>query len=284
MILDQNTRILIVGLGLMGGSYAEVLSQKGFEVGALERKKESLDYALEKGTIRHGRTDVDPDYIAGFDLVIFALYPHAFIEWIKTNQQYLKKGALLTDVTGVKGGVIDQVEVILRRDVSFIGAHPMAGRESSGVRNADGKIFKNANYIVTPTEKSKPEDIAVCEELGRILGFKTVTRLAPEEHDAMIGFLSQLTHCIAICLMDCQDVTHMARYTGDSFRDLTRIAKINAEMWSELFLMNKPALLKQMELFEASFRELKEYIQKEDAAKIQEMMRLSTKRREFFDR
>ena len=284
MKLDKNTQILIVGLGLMGGSYAEALSRAGFSVCALEKQQSSLDYALAKGLIQSGRTEADPDYIGRFDLVIFALYPHIFLSWIAENQKFLKSGALLTDVTGVKEGVIDRVEEMLRPDLSFIGAHPMAGRESSGVEKADCSIFRDANYIVTPTAKSRPQDIAVCEELGRLLGFRTVTRLTPAEHDEMIAFLSQLTHCIAVCLMDCKDVTHMAHYTGDSFRDLTRIAKINAPMWSELFLMNKAALLQQMTLFEETFRELKESIEKDDAQKIQEMMRLSTKRREFFDR
>lgn len=283
MNFDKDTKILIVGLGLIGGSYAQGLSEAGFEVGAIDRKQTSIDFALEHGFIKHGRTDADPDYIKDFDLLVFALYPHIFINWIKENQQYIKSGALLTDVTGVKSGLAEEIQSVLRPDLEFIGAHPMAGREVSGVENADSKIFVGANYIVTPTEKNSKEAIGVCKRLGKVLGFKMISELTPEKHDEMIGFLSQMTHCIAISLMICKDAAEMAEYTGDSFRDLTRIAKINDEMWSELFLINKKELVAQMELFEKHFEKLKKSIEDGDRETMREMMRLSTARRKFFD-
>lgn len=283
MNFDKDTKILIVGLGLIGGSYAQGLSEAGFEVGAIDRKQTSIDFALEHGFIKHGRTDADPDYIKDFDLLVFALYPHIFINWIKENQQYIKSGALLTDVTGVKSGLAEEIQSVLRPDLEFIGAHPMAGREVSGVENADSKIFGGANYIVTPTEKNSKEAIGVCKRLGKVLGFKMISELTPEKHDEMIGFLSQMTHCIAISLMVCKDAAEMAEYTGDSFRDLTRIAKINDEMWSELFLINKKELVAQMELFEKHFEKLKKSIEDGDRETMREMMRLSTARRKFFD-
>lgn len=283
MNFDKDTKILIVGLGLIGGSYAQGLSEAGFEVGAIDRKQTSIDFALEHGFIKHGRTDADPDYIKDFDLLVFALYPHIFINWIKENQQYIKSGALLTDVTGVKSGLAEEIQSVLRPDLEFIGAHPMAGREVSGVENADSKIFVGANYIVTPTEKNSKEAIGVCKRLGKVLGFKMISELTPEKHDEMIGFLSQMTHCIAISLMVCKDAAEMAEYTGDSFRDLTRIAKINDEMWSELFLINKKELVAQMELFEKHFEKLKKSIEDGDRETMIEMMRLSTARRKFFD-
>ena len=283
MNFDKDTKILIVGLGLIGGSYAQGLSEAGFEVGAIDRKQTSIDFALEHGFIKHGRTGADPDYIKDFDLLVFALYPHIFINWIKENQQYIKSGALLTDVTGVKSVLAEEIQSVLRPDLEFIGAHPMAGREVSGVENADSKIFVGANYIVTPTEKNSKEAIGVCKRLGKVLGFKMISELTPEKHDEMIGFLSQMTHCIAISLMVCKDAAEMAEYTGDSFRDLTRIAKINDEMWSELFLINKKELVAQMELFEKHFEKLKKSIEDGDRETMREMMRLSTARRKFFD-
>ena len=283
MNFDKDTKILIVGLGLIGGSYAQGLSEAGFEVGAIDRKQTSIDFALEHGFIKHGRTDADPDYIKDFDLLVFALYPHIFINWIKENQQYIKSGALLTDVTGVKSGLAEEIQSVLRPDLEFIGAHPMAGREVSGVENADSKIFVGANYIVTPTEKNSKEAIGVCKRIGKVLGFKMISELTREKHDEMIGFLSQMTHCIAISLMVCKDAAEMAEYTGDSFRDLTRIAKINDEMWSELFLINKKELVAQMELFEKHFEKLKKSIEDGDRETMREMMRLSTARRKFFD-
>lgn len=160
----------------------------------------------------------------------------------------------------------------------------MAGREVYGVENATDEIFKDANYIVTPTENNSPQAIKVCEQLGHILGFASVSRLSPEEHDDMIGFLSQLTHCIAISLMTCNDSPHLEYYTGDSFRDLTRIAKINDAMWSELFLLNKENLLKHMENFEVEFSKLKQALQNDDTATIRKIMRKSTERRSKFDK
>ena len=218
------------------------------------------------------------------DLVIFALYPHVFVEWIEQHQGLLKSGALLTDVTGVKGNIVYKIQDMLRPDVEFIAAHPMAGREVSGVENSTDKMFVGANYIVTPTEKNTPEAIRTCMELGRLLGFSRVTTLSPEEHDEMIGFLSQLTHCIAITLMTCNDKKDMEKFTGDSFRDLTRIARINDLMWSELFVENKEALLNQMNLFMDKFMELKEMLETENIDGMRKMMRHSTERRALFDK
>lgn len=284
MKLNKDMKILIVGLGLIGGSYAEALSKKGYEVGAIDQKQEAIDFALRKGYIASGKTSVDKDYVGKFDIVVFAIYLHAFVEWIEKYQNCLKSGAIVTDVTGVKGGVVCDVQNALRKDVEFIAAHPMAGRECSGVENAKAEIFEGANYIVVPTEKNTQEAIELCKDLGRELGFKHISELSVKQHDEMVGFLSHLTHCIAVSLMVCKESGHLADYTGDSFRDLTRIAKINDEMWSELFLLNKDEIVEQMNLFEQHFGKLKECIQNDDREGIREMMRLSTKRRKVFDK
>lgn len=284
MIVDVSKKILIVGLGLLGGSYAKVLKRFGFHISAITKEQSSIDYAIKENIIDEGSTQIDKKIIGESDLVIFALYPHTFVEWIEQNQQFLKSGALITDVTGVKGNIVYKIQDILRSDVEFIAAHPMAGREVSGVENSTDKLFIGANYIVTPTNKNTQEAIQTCMELGRLLGFSNVTTLSPEEHDEMIGFLSQLTHCIAISLMTCNDKENMEKFTGDSFRDLTRIARINDLMWSELFIANKDALLKQMNLFIDKFTELKTMIEQEDIPKMRKMMQHSTARRALFDK
>jgi prephenate dehydrogenase len=246
---NADTKILIVGLGLLGGSYARALKKKGYTVYAIDQNEDSIDYALERNIIDYGSTVVEENFIKEAVITVFALYPHVFLDWIRENGEKFPDGAYLTDVTGVKGQIVDTVQALLREDVEFIAAHPMAGRERSGVHFSDDEIFKGANYIVTPTERNTEEGIEACRELGRILGFRTVSELSCEEHDRMIAFLSQLTHCIAITLMTCNDKEHMEKFTGDSFRDLTRIARINDLMWSELFVANKAALLEQMDLF-----------------------------------
>lgn len=283
-MLDPDSRILIVGLGLIGGSYAEGLTKAGFEVGAVTRSQESIDFALSKGFISSGTTEVTREYVSRFDIIVFALYPHVFLSWIENFQDYIKPGALLTDVTGVKRSVVYKVQEMLRDDLEFVGAHPMAGRELYGVKNADCSVFKGANYIVTPTEANTEGAVATCEDLGRALGFGCISRLSPEEHDEMIGFLSQLTHCIAVALMNSKESRHLAEFTGDSFRDLTRIARINDGMWSELFLLNRDELLSQMDLFIGKFGELRDALADGDVEKMREMMKISTERRSFFDK
>ena len=284
MIVDVSKKILIVGLGLLGGSYAKVLKRFGFHISAITKEQSSIDYAIREGIIDVGSIEVDEQIIGEADLVIFALYPHVFVEWIEKNQMLLKSGALITDVTGVKRSIVYKIQDMLRPDVEFIAAHPMAGREVSGVENSTDKMFVGANYIVTPTEKNTPEAIETCIELGKLLGFSNVTTLSPEEHDEMIGFLSQLTHCIAITLMTCNDKDNMEKFTGDSFRDLTRIARINDLMWSELFVANKDVLLEQMNMFIDKFNCLKSMLENDDVDGMRQMMRHSTERRALFDK
>lgn len=281
-ITKQN--ILIVGLGLMGGSYAKGLKRIGYKISAIDANSESIAYAIENGIIDEGSAEINPELIKKADVIIFALYPHVFIEWIKENQKYFKSGIKITDVTGVKGSVVYKIQELLRDDVEFIPAHPMAGREVYGVQNSDEKIFQNANYIVTPTSRNTEEAIQWCKDLGHLLGFRKVSVLSPEEHDEMIGFVSQLTHVIAVALMDCNNNSHIVDYTGDSFRDLTRIANINENMWSELFFMNKEPLLEQMNTFIDEMQTLKEMIKTNDRDGLCEKMRLSTKRRALFNK
>lgn len=284
MIVDVSKKILIVGLGLLGGSYAKALKRFGFHISAVTLEQSSINYAIREGIIDEGSTELDARMIGEADLVIFALYPHVFVDWIEKNQGMLKSGALITDVTGVKRSIVYRIQAMLRSDVEFVAAHPMAGREVSGVENSTDRMFVGANYIVTPTEKNTPEVIETVIELGRLLGFSNVTTLSPEEHDEMIGFLSQLTHCIAITLMTCNDKENMEKFTGDSFRDLTRIACINDLMWSELFVANKDLLLEQMNLFIDKFNDLKGMLEAEDIDGMRAMMRHSTERRALFDK
>ncbi len=276
--------VLIVGLGLMGGSYARALKRLGFHVAALDRDREAIAYALEEHIIHEGSAEEDGGLIRKADAIIFALYPGIFPDWVREHQHLFRSGAKITDVTGVKSCIVYRIQELLREDVEFIAAHPMAGRELSGVQNSDDRIFRDANYIIVPTEKNTAEGIEWCGMLGRLLGCGRISVLSPEEHDDMIGFVSQLTHCIAVSLMTCSDNTHLADYTGDSFRDLTRIARINDRMWSELFMMNRGPLLKQMDLFLHELQGFRDMLEKGDTEGMRAKMRLSTERRAMFDK
>ncbi len=281
----EKKKILIVGLGLMGGSYAKALKRLGFHVMALDRNEDAIAYALRERIIKEGSAGTEDDrLIREADAVISCLYPAIFPDWVKEHQHLFKPGLMMTDVTGVKSCIVYQIQEILREDAEFIAAHPMAGRERSGVEYSDDRIFRDANYIVVPTEKNTAEGIRWCGRLGQILGCGKITVLSPEEHDEMIAFVSQLTHCIAVSLMTCSDNTHLVDYTGDSFRDLTRIARINDRMWSELFMMNREPLLRQMDTFLKELTDFREMLAKGDTEGMRAKMRLSTERRALFDK
>ncbi len=284
MKITKDTNILIIGLGVIGGSYAKALKDKGYRVSCITKEDSDIRYALRENMIDYGTSEVEEELIASSELIIFALYPTVFVEWIEKYQHLFTKGCLITDVTGVKSQIVYSVQNILRPDVEYIPAHPMAGRERSGVEFADPKVFEGANYIVTPTEKNTREAVRACKQLGEILGFARISELSPERHDEMIAFLSQLTHCIAVVLMNCNDSEGLEKYTGDSFRDLTRIAKINDRMWSELFLMNRDALLSEMDKFIAEFTEFRDYLANDDGKRMREKMRSSSARRSLFDK
>ena len=282
-IINKNIKFLIVGLGLIGGSYAKALRKKGFYVSAINDTRSAIDYAISENIIDEGYDYVEPKAVESADIIIFSLYPKVFVQWVKNYSHLFKKGTIITDVTGVKTCIVDEVQALLGDGVEFIAAHPMAGREVYGVENSDDKIFEGANYIVVPTKKNTPAAIELCKDLGKVLGFGRISELSPKDHDEMIGFVSQLTHCIAVSLMTCSDNEHLVSYTGDSFRDLTRIARINENMWSELFLLNKDALLRQIDTFMAECSSLREMIADGDVESLKEKMRLSTKRRALFD-
>lgn len=284
MKLDKNTKILIVGLGLLGGTYAKALTKKGFSVSAITKDEKDVSYALDNGLISYGTTEVSDELIKDSELIVFALYPKTFVSWIKEYGDKIKPGTLVTDVTGVKGKVVKKVQNMLPTGVEFIAAHPMAGRELSGVEHADETIFEGANYIVVPTEKNSEEAISICKKLGEILGFATISELSVDEHDEMIAYLSQLTHCIAVSLMCSSENPYIGKYTGDSFRDLTRIAKINEDMWTELFMMNKEKLLHEMNMFIMQIMKMEDMLTTGNVEDMKAMMRYAKNKRISFDK
>lgn len=279
----MNKKILIIGLGLIGGSYAKGLMKKNYEVYGVARRREVIEYAKQNNFIIDGTIDLNKEYISDFDRIIFGLYPKALIEFVDKYKNDFKPETIITDVTGVKGAIVDIVQNELDGKAEFIPAHPMAGKEKLGIENADYKIFKNANYIITPTDKNTEKGIEFAKQIATDLEFRKISILSVDEHDEMIAYLSQLTHCIAVALMTGKNSTHLVDYTGDSFRDLTRIANIDENMWSELFLLNKDKLIKEMEIFENEFDKLKNAIKNEDVDTMKQMMRLSSERRKHFD-
>ncbi|MDD6302833.1 MAG: prephenate dehydrogenase [Bacillales bacterium] len=281
--MNKDSKILIVGLGLIGGSIALKLSQKGYNVSALDINKGAINYAHEHHIINNHNLD-DTELIKQADLIILCLYPSTIISWIKDHQSLMKDNVIITDVTGIKTNIVNNIQSILTKDKEFIAMHPMCGKETSGVEYADCEMFKIANLIIVPTEKNKPSTIEFIKDFGKILEFNNIEILSVEEHDKMISFLSQLPHAIAVSLMNCRDNDHLTRYTGDSFRDLTRIAKINASLWSDLFIKNKENLVSDINSFIETLNDLKDKINNEDKEGLEELFIESKRRRQNFDK
>lgn len=274
----------IIGLGLMGASFAKRLSpQKDKTIYGIDQNKQTIQTALELNIIKEGSTDPDK-LIKKCNLIILALYPTMIKPWIVENQQYLESGTILMDISGVKTNIVEPVQAILREDLELISIHPMCGRESRGIDFAQADIFDNANYIIVPTNKNTPTAIEAAKQLGKDLRVKNISILSCEEHDRMIGFLSQLTHVIAVSLMNTHDNSHLVEYTGDSFRDLTRIATINEDLWSELFLLNKDILLDEIDQFLDATKHFRDSLEKEDIDEMKRLFIQSTNRRKLFNK
>lgn len=274
----------IIGLGLMGASFAKRLSpQKDKTIYGIDQNKQTIQTALELNIIKEGSTDPDK-LIKKCNLIILALYPTMIKPWIVENQQYLESGTILMDISGVKTNIVEPVQAILRENLELISIHPMCGRESRGIDFAQADIFDNANYIIVPTNKNTPTAIEAAKQLGKDLRVKNISILSCEEHDRMIGFLSQLTHVIAVSLMNTHDNSHLVEYTGDSFRDLTRIATINEDLWSELFLLNKDILLDEIDQFLDATKHFRDSLEKEDIDEMKRLFIQSTNRRKLFNK
>ena len=276
----EDIAITVVGLGVVGGSFAEGLKKAGAgkvygidnNLETLKKAKKSgiVDEAFENGKIPLPKTD----------LVIISLYPELLETFILENNEYFKENSIITDVTGIKGKVLREVKPKLRKDIDFILGHPMAGREKRGIDYADSGVFRNANYILI-TADNKEKNIDLMKEIIEKLGFKNINFLDTEEHDEIIAFTSQLTHAIAVSLINSDDNKYDTnKFIGDSYRDLTRIAKINEDLWAELFLGNKDNLLFMIEKFEKRLDVLKEAVKSEDIETLKKEFRESSRRRE----
>ena len=260
-MLDKTKRYLVVGLGLLGGKYALELTKAGFHVDGINRSEGHLQYALEHGYIASGKTHDFEDLVSSADHIIFGLYPTALIEWFRTYGHLLKPGCIFTDVSGVKTGLVEPVQAMCPAGVEFIASHPMAGRETSSVEHAAEVNFAPANFIITPTEKNTPEAIQWAKDLAEVLGFHHICTLTVQEHDKMIGYVSQLCHAIAVSLMCAND-----------------------NMWAELFLWNKENLISEIDQFDAALQQMRAALVADDRNKLEQMFRLSTQRRAAFDK
>ena len=268
-------KVLIVGLGLIGGAYAYRLKDKGYTVYAVDLNQESIDFAKENNYIDDGGKDASL-FIPQVDMVILSIYPQAILEFLKKNAKYFNKNQIITDVCGVKTSFVNEATKLSLPAV-YCSHHPMAGREKSGVKFSKECKFEGANFLITPTEETSYATVEKLKVLGTDLGFSRITAMDISEHDKMIGFTSQLAHAIAVSLVNSDNnPDNTKNYIGDSYRDLTRIAMINDTLWSELFLENKDNLIKHIECFEKNLDELKCALKNDDKTALEALFKSST--------
>ena len=274
--------ITVVGLGVIGGSYVQALEGLGHDVYGVDNDVLTLQQAKAEGYIIEGYID-GHDIVAKSDMTIICLYPSLVLDFIASHS--FKKGSLVTDVVGIKSYFLEKALAIIDESVEYVSGHPMAGREKKGYAYASKEVFKNANYIVIEHQQNKKEAIEFMCQFVSQLGFKSVKIMSPYAHDEIISFTSQLPHMIAVALMNSDDQKYdTGKYIGDSFRDLTRIANINADLWSELFLNNKDYLLASMERFEEQFDCLKHALKGNDEESLKRMFQESSLRREKLEK
>ena len=256
-------QIAIIGLGLIGGSMAMAL--KGFEdyeLVGVDRDPDTLAFAAT-----HGVADrLTGDALAVLpqaDVVYLCLHPRGIVRFLEANRDRFKPGALVTDVCGIKTAIVEGAAV-LPEAVDFIGGHPMAGRETSGIFHADGALFRGAHYIITPGPRSCPSHVALLERIARHIGCRDVVNTTTQKHDAIIAYTSQVMHIMAVAVCDDPDLFDCKGFEGGSFRDCTRVAALDVPLWTELFSMNAPALCTVIRTLEDNLRAYREVIESGD--------------------
>lgn len=245
--------IAVVGLGLIGGSVAMRL--KGFEDFTLlgvDVSQPTLRYALEHGIV----DEVSDDAAASLtraDVVFLCMHPQGIVNFITAHKDHFKPGAMITDVCGIKGAIL-QAAKQLPENVSFLGGHPMAGTEFSGIQNAISNMFDGAHYILTPNEQSSQEHIALMERIAHHIGCADVVKTTAQRHDAIIAYTSQMMHIIAVAVCDDPSLFEYQGFEGDSFRGCTRVAALDVPLWTQLFTLNSDELCKALEHLEENLR------------------------------
>lgn len=271
-------KIGIIGLGLIGASYAQGLKLKKYEIYGFDIDKDVV-FAAKKDKIIVDKIDLNKPFL-NFDLLILSLYPNENVDFIKKYQHLINKRTIITDVSGTKTKMLKEIKEVIDKDLIYVSHHPMAGKEVSGYYNKDYKMFKKANFIII---NGDIKGVNLLKIIAKDLEFGNVLVVSKEEHDKLIAHTSQLTHLIALGLINMNSSNLIKQATGDSFRDLTRIAKINEVMWTELFIDNKEILINTIEQFKLELDMIKELIKEEKIDELYNYLIKARERRVFFE-
>ena len=274
--------LAIIGLGLIGGSLAIAL--KGFEdyeVVGVDVSQPTLRYAAEH-VVGDRVTEKAEEVLPQADVVALALHPQGILDFLTEHRERFKPGALVWDVCGVKTAILEGAQG-LPDTVDFIGCHPMAGTEFSGVEHAFGEMFQNSHFLMVPRESSKPEHMALLERLAAYIGCKDVCRTTPEAHDALIAYTSQVMHIIAVAVCDDPTLFDCKGYEGSSFRGCTRVAALDVGLWTQLFSLNQPALLEVLDRLIGNLQSYREVLATGDRKALADKLAFSAARKRQMD-
>ena len=267
----EQKRILVVGLGLIGASLSMALQGfEGYEVVGAVRSQSTC----AKAVARHAadRVTFDPAAeLPGADVVILCQDPAGIIGFLQDNRERFKPGCLVWDVCGVKTAVMEAARC-LPDGVDFIGCHPMAGKEVSGIDNAEAGLFRNTHFIVTPGPRATQEHLDLLRRMAEHCRFGDVIETTPERHDEMIAYTSQMMHVIAVSVCDNEELFSCRGFEGGSFRDCTRVAALDPAMWTQLFTLNAPALSKMVAQLEQRIHQYRLAIEAGDREALSAML------------
>lgn len=264
--------IAVVGLGLIGGSFCRTLKKHTFHhIMGIDNDPETIRKALECGAIDE---EIQTDRLSEANLTIICLYPKAIVEFVEKNADHFKKGGIVIDSCGVKEYVVSKcTELLEKRGVIFVGTHPMAGREFSGFDYSTDDLFEGASYIITPTETTPQIAVDLLQTLAGSLGFGKAVVSTPKRHDEIIAYTSQLAHVVSNAYVKSPTMLNFDGFSAGSFQDLTRVAKLNEFMWSELFMCNKEALLKEIDCILARITEYRDAIRDNELDSLIDLLR-----------
>ena len=265
-------KIGVVGLGLIGGSFCRAIKAKtNHQCFGMDRDQKTLEDALQVGAI-DGILEVSG--LRECDLVIVSLHPKQTIAFLKEYAAEFKKGGIVMDVCGIKTAVVDAVDAMLRQaGVTFIGTHPMAGREFSGFSYSLPDLFEGASFIVTPTADTDEEKLETVKKLAEVLGFSQIVVTDSKTHDDTIAFTSQIAHVISNAYVKIPTLQNQSGFSAGSFQDLSRVAKLNEDMWTDLFFMNKAPLLYELDIIIGHLKEYRQALEQEDAERLRSLLR-----------
>ncbi len=272
--------ITIVGLGLIGGSFAKAVSRyTSHTVYGIDRSDRVLDDALDCGAIHHA---VGLEALPQSDFVALALYPDACIRFLQEHASLIPKGAVVFDLCGVKQSVCDALMPVAKaHGFHFVGAHPMAGKEQNGFDYSDADLFTGASFLVTPCG-ADPKAVDAVGQLALSLGFGRVVITTPQEHDHAIAFTSQLPHVLAAAYVQSPECPKHSGYSAGSYRDVSRVALINENLWPQLFIQNAPALCDEISGLVDRLNVLKEAVQQGDEERLRELLKHSREIKEIY--